>query len=108
MTEILVGIIVKLEEEILQFRKEEPGDTTSSEDTDHLSGQACLGPEPTIHAVLCPADAQFASDSSSKLEEKGEESVADNKDTDDGPRGSRRDNVGGTHEEMKGRELIVG
>lgn len=99
---------MKLEEEILQFRKEEPGDTTSSEDTDHLSGQACLGPEPTSRAVSCPTDAQLAADSSSKLEEKGEESVADNKDTDGGPPGGQRDNVGGTHEEMKDRELIVG
>lgn len=99
---------MKLEEELLRFRKEEPGDAASSEDTDHPGGQACLGPDPVSHALLCPTDAQPAADSSSEQEEEGEESVADDKDADGGPQGGQRDNVGGTQEETKDRELIVG
>lgn len=105
VTEILVGVIAKLEGEILQFHKEEPGDTASSEDTDHPSGQACLvSPETASHAGSRPPDAQPAADSGGTPEEKGEESVAE--DQDGGPQD--RDDAGGTPEDTKDGELTVG
>lgn len=111
VTDILVGVAAKLNEEILQFRAEEPGDTTSPEqreDSHHLSERVHLGPDSRSHALSCPMDVQPAADSSSDLDEKGTESVGDSADADGRLRGDRRDKAGETSEKMRAGELIVG
>ncbi|TNM93796.1 hypothetical protein fugu_001972 [Takifugu bimaculatus] len=81
LTDTLARIVAKLNEEILQFHKEEPRDAASPEQhEDHLSEHVHLGPD--SNGMSGPLDAQPAADSSSRLEEKGAEPVEDNTHTD--------------------------
>lgn len=105
----LLGVIAKLNEESLKFHKEASNGQTGPlseqlEDEGHLGEQ---GLDPTSHVTLGPSDAQPAAGSSSKLEEEGKESEADNNHADAVRQGNQRQNLEERHEKIKDRGLIT-
>lgn len=105
----LVGIIAKLNEDSLKFDKEasngQTGPSEQLEGKGHLSEEGRLGLDPTSQVTLCPSEAQPAAESSSNLEEKGQES--DNNDADAVARGNQRDKLEETREKVWDRGLIT-